>query len=286
MEKYFGPIPRGPKPPAPTVQTQPITRQVRETLTDDVQLARVFVGVIAPPAWSDAGFAYDLAQEILAGGKTSRLYRALVFDRQLVQEVDMATDKATFVAPPNPGDGQARSPSGGGGGGARRRAGPARAHDALRMPSFAAPSATSRPALPGRRAAQRKRQPRRHPQRDADVARGPGFVNALVSRYRAVTAAQVQEAARRFLSSDARVVLIVNPGAARTASAQRRTNAMDRLGRLALLAPTFLLACATSGTPAPAGATTAAASRPDAGVSRRAPRMLLSGRRSPRPGRQ
>ena len=42
---------------------------------------------------------------------------------------------------------------------------------------------------------------------------------------------------------------------------------MDRLGRLALLAPTFLLACATSGTPAPAGATTAAASRPDAGVS-------------------
>ena len=42
---------------------------------------------------------------------------------------------------------------------------------------------------------------------------------------------------------------------------------MDRLGRLALLAPAFLLACATSGTPAPAGAPAAAASRPDAGVS-------------------
>ena len=48
----------------------------------------------------------------------------------------------------------------------------------------------------------------------------PGFVNALVSRYRAVTPAQVQEAARRILASDARVVLIVNPTAARTASAQ------------------------------------------------------------------
>jgi predicted Zn-dependent peptidase len=50
----------------------------------------------------------------------------------------------------------------------------------------------------------------------------PGFVNQLVARYRAVTAKQVQEAARRVLAPDARVVLIVNPAnpAARTASAQ------------------------------------------------------------------
>jgi predicted Zn-dependent peptidase len=50
----------------------------------------------------------------------------------------------------------------------------------------------------------------------------PAFVNQLVGRYRAVTAAQVQESARRFLNADARVVLIVNPvnPAARTASAQ------------------------------------------------------------------
>ena len=132
MEKYFGTLPSGPKPAAPAVQTRPIARQVRETLTDDVQLARIFVRVIAPPAWSDEGFAYDLAQEILAGGKTSRLYRALVFDRELVQEVDMATDKATFGSASRSGDGQARSPLRRGGGGARRRAGPARAHPALR----------------------------------------------------------------------------------------------------------------------------------------------------------
>ena len=47
----------------------------------------------------------------------------------------------------------------------------------------------------------------------------PGFVNQLVARYRAVTPAQVQEAVRRFLNTDARVVLTVNP-APRTASAQ------------------------------------------------------------------
>src|SRR5262244_554829 len=56
----------------------------------------VIVGVIAPSAWSDEGFAYDLLQEILSAGKTSRLYRALVFDRDLAQEVDMSTDKSTF----------------------------------------------------------------------------------------------------------------------------------------------------------------------------------------------
>src|SRR5215475_9738851 len=96
VEKYFGPIPRAPRPPAPAVLTQPVTRQVRETLTDDVQLSRIFVGAIAPSAWTDQGYAYDVMQEILAGGKTSRLYQALIFDRQLAQEVDMATDKATF----------------------------------------------------------------------------------------------------------------------------------------------------------------------------------------------
>jgi predicted Zn-dependent peptidase len=48
----------------------------------------------------------------------------------------------------------------------------------------------------------------------------PGFINQLVDRYRAVTAKQVQESARRVLARDARVVLIINPSAARTASAR------------------------------------------------------------------
>ena len=42
---------------------------------------------------------------------------------------------------------------------------------------------------------------------------------------------------------------------------------MDRLAPLALLAPTLLVACATSGTPAPASTPAAAAARVDAGVS-------------------
>ena len=98
VEKYFGPHPAEPEGrPRPRSTTRPHrSRRCARRSPTTSQLPRIFVGVIAPPAWSDDGFAYDLAQEILAGGKTSRLYRALVFDRQLAQEVDMATDKSTF----------------------------------------------------------------------------------------------------------------------------------------------------------------------------------------------
>jgi len=223
VEKYFGPIPRAPRPPAPAVVTQPVTRQTRETLTDDVQLSRLFVGVISPSAWSDEGFAYDLLQEILAGGKTSRLYRALIFDRDLAQDVDMATDKSTFgsrteiqvtVKPGHlPAEAEAVLD--------------AELDKLMRTP----------PSDAELRRAQRNIEARLY--RAIERLNGNGgradilnamqmwrgdaaFVNELVRRYRAVTAAQVQESARRFLDANARVVLIVNPAnpAARTASAK------------------------------------------------------------------
>ncbi len=220
VEKYFGPIPRSPKPPAPTVQTVPVTRQVRETLTDDVQLSRIFVGVIAPPAWTDEGFAYDVVQEILAGGKTSRLYRSLVFDRQVAQEVDMATDKSTFGSP------------------SEIRVTVSPGHLAAEVETLLDAEvdrlATAPPTEAELRRAQRNIEARLYRGLErlngtgsrADLLnafqmwRGDaGFVNQVVARYRAVTPAQVQESARRVLARDARVVLTVNPPAP-TASAR------------------------------------------------------------------
>jgi zinc protease len=219
VEKYFGPIPRAPRPPAPAVVTQPITQQVRETLTDDVQLSRIFVGVIAPSAWSDEGFAYDLVQEILAGGKTGRLYRALIFDRQLAQDVDMLTDKSTFGSASEihvtvtPGHL------------------PAEAEAVLdaELDRLANAPPSDAELLRAKRNLE-ARLYRGIEQLNGNGGRAdvlnamqmwrgdPGFVNQLVARYRAVTAAQVQESARKILGSDARVVIVVNP-AARTASA-------------------------------------------------------------------
>src|SRR3954465_1237562 len=48
VEKYFGPIPRGPKPDAVSAKTEPHTQEVRETLRDQVQLAKVMMGYVGP----------------------------------------------------------------------------------------------------------------------------------------------------------------------------------------------------------------------------------------------
>ncbi len=221
VEKYFGPIPKSPKPAAASVQTLPISRQVRETLTDDVQLPRIFVCVIAPPAWSDEGFAYDLAQEILAGGKTSRLYRALVFDRELAQEVDMATDKSTFGSASEirvtvkPGHLPAEAES----------VLDAELDQLGRIPPSDVELRRAKRNIEARLYRGIERLNGNGSRADIlnamQMWRGdPGFVNQLVARYRAVTPAQVQDAARKILASDARVVLIVNPAPSRTASAQ------------------------------------------------------------------
>jgi zinc protease len=220
VEKYFGPIPRSPRPPAPAVLTQPITRQIRETLTDDVQLSRLFVGVIAPSAWSNEDFAFDVLQEILAGGKTSRLYRALIFDRDLAQEVDMSTDKATFGSTAEirvtlkPGHLPAEAEA----------VLDAEVDKLMRTPPSDAEMKRAQRNLEARLYRGIERLNGNGSRADIlnamQLWRGdPAFVNQLVGRYRAVTAAQVQESARRFLNPNARVVLIVNP-AARTASAQ------------------------------------------------------------------
>jgi zinc protease len=220
VEKYFGPIPKSPRPPAPLVNTQPIGKQIRETLSDDVQLSRVFVGVIAPSAWTDEGFAYDVAQEILSGGKTGRLYRTLVYERQVAQEVDMATDKSTFGSASEirvtvkPGHLPAEAES----------LLDAELEKLARTPPTDAELHRAQRNIEARLYRGLERLNGNGSRADLMNAlqmwRGdPGFVNQLVARYRAVTPAQVQESVRRFLAKDARVVLIVNP-APRTASAQ------------------------------------------------------------------
>ena len=220
VEKYFGPIPKSPRPPAPLVNTLPIKQQVRESLTDDVQLSRIFVGVIAPSAWTDEGFAYDVAQEILTGGKTGRLYRTLIFERQVAQDVDMATDKSTFGSASEirvtvkPGHLPAEAES----------LVDAELEKLARTPPTDAELRRAQRNIEARLYRGLERLNGNGSRADLlnalQMWRGdPAFVNQLVARYRAVTPAQVQDAVRRFLNKDARVVLIVNP-APRTASAQ------------------------------------------------------------------
>jgi zinc protease len=90
VEKYFGPLPRGPQAPPVTAKTEPLGKQVRETLRDQVQLAKVLIGYIGPAPLENPAMAPLM--RILAGGKSSRLYHRLVYEKKIAQDVSASWD--------------------------------------------------------------------------------------------------------------------------------------------------------------------------------------------------
>ena len=97
VEKYFGPIPAGPKVDKATVVTPPITSERRETVTDTVQLPRLSVAWLAPEAFHPGDADADVFLSVLGGGKTSRLYQELVYKTQVAQSVS-CSDESMMVA--------------------------------------------------------------------------------------------------------------------------------------------------------------------------------------------
>src|SRR5271168_3049080 len=87
LEKYFGPIPKGPEVDKVTVTTPPITSERRATITDTVQLPRVSLAWLTPQAFKPGDAEADLFISILGHGKSSRLYRKLVYEQQIAQSV-------------------------------------------------------------------------------------------------------------------------------------------------------------------------------------------------------
>jgi len=88
VSKYYGDIPRVADPPALDVKTEPITGERREALTDDVELPKVYLGWVTSPAFQPGDAELTLAADVLAQGKSSRLYTALVEKQQIAQSVN------------------------------------------------------------------------------------------------------------------------------------------------------------------------------------------------------
>jgi zinc protease len=90
IEHYFGPVARGPDLPSlpgkPDVEAR-IGREVRQHVEADVALPRVYLAFRIPPYGADGFYAADVASHVLTAGKSSRLYRNLVRERQLAQDV-------------------------------------------------------------------------------------------------------------------------------------------------------------------------------------------------------
>lgn len=92
IEKYFATLPKRPKPAAPTTQTPPLTKQIRVDVEEPVELAKVSLGWITPPTYGADHESLEVLSAVLAGGKASRLYRALVVEQKLASEVDASLD--------------------------------------------------------------------------------------------------------------------------------------------------------------------------------------------------
>ena len=88
-EKHFGPIPSNPDlPPPPDLSLDPhLGREVREVIPDQVPLARVYVAHRAPVFGDDRFRAVEVAADLLAAGRASRLYDVLVRRSRLAQDV-------------------------------------------------------------------------------------------------------------------------------------------------------------------------------------------------------
>ena len=87
IEKYYAGLPGGAEPPPLVVSTAPIKGERREAMTDEVELCQVNLGWITPAAFLPGDAELQVAATILGDGKSSRLYRALVHDQQIAQEV-------------------------------------------------------------------------------------------------------------------------------------------------------------------------------------------------------
>ena len=92
LEKYFGSIPAGPAVPKIEVKPPVITAEKRITVTDDVELPRVYMAWITPSIYTPGDADSDLLAHILGGGKSSRLYKKLVYEQQIAQDVEVDND--------------------------------------------------------------------------------------------------------------------------------------------------------------------------------------------------
>jgi zinc protease len=85
-EKYFGDIPAG-TPPGPVVAHAAVATETRLLLEDRVEMPRLYIGWLSPAMFQDGDAEMDLLSDLLGNGKTSRLYRTLVYERRIALDV-------------------------------------------------------------------------------------------------------------------------------------------------------------------------------------------------------
>jgi len=109
VEKWFSDVKGGPAPAPVTNPGIRLTSVQRKTITDRVQLPRLYLAWLSPAQFAPGDAALDVLADVLAGGKNSRLYKRLVYDLQIAQDVTAYQESHALIssfhvtATPRPG---------------------------------------------------------------------------------------------------------------------------------------------------------------------------------------
>jgi zinc protease len=109
IRKYFGDLPRGTPISRPDHQELSLDSDRRAVLEDRVQLPRLYLTWPGPRMQTREDAVMDVLTDILSVGKNSRLYKSLVYDRQIAQSAIAYQNgaeiagEAAIVVTANPG---------------------------------------------------------------------------------------------------------------------------------------------------------------------------------------
>ncbi len=208
VQRYFGPIPSGVLPARTPSPDAKLASETRIDMVAGVELPRVYVSWPTPASFTQADADLDLLASVLASGKTSRLYKRMVYDDRIAQDVSAYQASSQLasvfeiVATAAPGhttdellkaiDDEL----------AKLRAGSIPADELLRARTGYVTSFVFGLESGGSRA---------DTLQSYNQATGdPGFLQKDLARYELATADQVRDAAKKYLP-DARVVTVVTP---------------------------------------------------------------------------
>lgn len=211
VEKYFAWMPRAPEPARPSYRPPPpITREIVLQAPDAVQVPRVYLAWRGPRGFSEEQPAMDLAMTILGEGKSSRLYKRLIYDEKIAQDVDAGLDAEELAGTvlievtAKPGV-------------APRRLITEISEEVAKLAS-APPDAVALERAKNSYEASFLGGLEGTLQRAIALARydveagDPDFFAKDLARYRAVTAAQVRDVVAKYLKPNMRVVLTITAG--------------------------------------------------------------------------
>jgi len=212
VEKWFSDVKPGPAPEPITIPGAMLTSVTKKTLTDKVQLPRLYIAWLTPPQYAPGDAALDVVSDILAGGKNSRLYKRLVYDMQIAQDVGAFQGSQSLssafqvTVTPRPGHNIAECEKVIDEEIARLQHEPPSEHEVERSFNQIEASFFNRMERVGGFGGK------------ADQMNGyytntgdPDWFNEDLSRYRALSPSDIQAAAARWLPSDRRVELTVVP---------------------------------------------------------------------------